>query len=104
MKGIIGGFTLPNSNEREQMMGETIANVLLENVKSDKMSINDPLFKNFLPVVFAKGNLEFLRVMAEKWYVDDRRELILKFIDDVEKMTLEGAEQLKEVDKNGSNR
>lgn len=95
MKNIIGEFTLPKADEMEQLIGETIANILLEKTKSDEISINDPAFKNFLPVVFAKGNLEFLRIIAEKWYVDSRKELILKFIDDVEKMINEGEEQLR---------
>jgi len=77
------------------VMGQLIANDVLQKAQSDEISINDPYFKEFLCVVFSEGNFEFLRVIAKKWYPDERKEPILEFINHVEKMTLEGQEQLR---------
>lgn len=102
----IGEFTMYN-NEAHAKAGSLIAEIILNGIKDSEISINDAEFKHFLPVIFAEGNFEFLRVIAEKVYNDKRREIIDDFIDLVEKMTQEGAKELNsegEAKINGTNR
>lgn len=89
-----GEFTM-HSSPLEDMMGQLIASDIIHKAKTDEISINDPYFKEFPCVVFAEGNFEFLRVIAEKWYPDDRKEPIMDFIDRVEKMMVEGQQSLR---------
>lgn len=81
-------------DETHAMVGEAIANMLLESIKDGTLSINDEEVKHFLPAIFAEGNFEFLRAIAENVYNDTRKEIIVDFIDLVEKMTQEGAKEL----------
>ena len=74
--------------------GVKTANNILKKVKTGEITIHDDYFKQFLCCIFAEGNFEFLRVLAENWYVDTRKDVILDFIDNVEKTTLEGKEEL----------
>lgn len=89
----IGEFTLP-TNETLAVMGNAIAKIIINGIKDNELSINDAAFKQFLPVIFAEGNFEFLRVIAENICTDTRKEIIVDFIDLVEKMTQEGAKEL----------
>lgn len=89
---IIGEFTGSALSES----GVEIANNILEKAKSGELAITDDYFKQFLCCVFAEGNFEFLRVLAENWYPDTRKDVILEFIDLVEKTTLEGQKELNE--------
>ncbi|MBR3140576.1 MAG: hypothetical protein IKF11_06895 [Methanobrevibacter sp.] len=76
--------------------GVEVANDILEQAKSGELAITDDYFKQFLCCIFAEGNFEFLRVLAENWYPDTRKDVILEFIDLVEKTTLEGQKELHE--------
>ena len=82
-------------NEAHAKAGSLIAEIILNGIKDNEISINDAEFKHFLPVIFAEGNFEFLRVIAENVYNDTRKEIIVDFIDLVEKMTQEGVKELK---------
>jgi len=90
----VGTFTM-GSDDIQNIMGQVIADDILNQAKTDKISINDSLFKDFLCVIFSSGNFEFLRVIAEKLYSDTRKEIILDFLNHVETMTNEGEEHLK---------
>ncbi len=89
---IIGEFT----GSALSASGVEIANNILEKAKSGELAITDDYFKQFLCCVFAEGNFEFLRVLAENWYPDTRKEVIIEFIDLVEKTTLDGQKDLHE--------
>lgn len=89
----VGEFTIENGPSNR--LGQLIANDILQKAKSDEISINDHYFKEFLCVIFGEGNFEFLRVVAEKWYPDDRKNPIMEFINRVEKMMLEGQQSLR---------
>lgn len=88
---IIGEFT--GSDDLSEY-GVEVANEILEKAKSGELTITDGYFKQFLCCIFAEGNFEFLRVLAENWYPDTRKDVIIEFIDLVEKTTLEGQEDL----------
>ena len=90
---IIGEFT---GNSVLHDSGVEVANDILEKAKSGELSITDDYFKQFLCCIFAEGNFEFLRILAKNWYPDTRKEVILEFIDLVEKTTLEGQKELHE--------
>lgn len=87
----IGEFT---GSKSMRVYGETTANDILKKVKNGEITIHDDYFNQFLCCIFAEGNFEFLRVLAENWYIDSRKDVVLDFIDTVEKVTLEGKEEL----------
>ena len=87
----IGEFT---GSKLMREYGETTAKDILKKVKNGEITIHDDYFNQFLCCIFAEGNFEFLRVLAENWYVDSRKDVVLDFIDNVEKVTLEGEEEL----------
>lgn len=87
---IIGEFTGSDLSG----YGVKVANEILEKAKSGEVAITDDYFKQFLCCIFAEGNFEFLRILAKNWYPDTRKDVILEFIDLVEKTTLEGQEDL----------
>ena len=91
---ITGKFTM-SKNKAENALGILIANEILYKAKNDEISINDDIFKEFLCVIFQEGNFEFMKVIAEKWYPDSRKDVIINFLDEVWKMTKEGEEQLR---------
>lgn len=91
---VIGDFTM-SKDKKENVSGILIANAILYKAKNDEISINDNIFKEFLCVIFEQGNFEFLKVIAEKWYPDSRKDVIINFLDEVWKMTLEGEQSLR---------
>ena len=93
MKDIIGEFT---GNSVLHDDGVKVANDILDKVNSGELKITDDYFNHFLCCIFAEGNFEFLRILARNWYPDTRQEIILNFIDLVEKTTLEGQKSLHE--------
>lgn len=90
---IIGEFT---GNSALHDDGVEIANDIIDKVNSGELKITDDYFNQFLCCIFAEGNFEFLRILARNWYPDTRQEIILEFIDLVEKTTLEGQKALHE--------
>ena len=91
----VGQFTM-GGNKEEVILGYAIADKLIEDAKNDKISINDDIFKHFLPCIFNEGNFEFLKVIAEKVYPDTRKEIIIDFLDLVWQMTEEGQKEMEE--------
>ena len=94
MTDIVGEFTM-SKDKTANAFGHLIANEILHLAKNDEISINDDIFKEFLCVVFEQGNIEFLKVIAEKWYPDSRKDVIINFLDEVWKLTKDGEEQLR---------
>ena len=92
MKEIIGEF----SGSPLQDDGIKVANEILKQVEDGELTITDDFFKHFLCCIFAEGNFEFLRILARNWYPDTRKEVIIEFIDLVEKTTLDGQKDLHE--------
>ena len=92
MKNVLGEF----SGGILEKQGIHVANQILQEVEDGELNITDDFFKHFLCCIFAEGNFEFLRVLARNWYPDSRIDVILEFIDLVEKTTLEGEKDLHE--------
>lgn len=89
----VGKFSKEN-NEALNILGHLIATDIIEKVKTGELSIDDDMFKEFLPCIFGEGNLEFLKLIAEKVYLDSRKEVIIEFVNYVQKMTEEGHKQM----------
>ena len=89
----IGDFQIDGKNV--DLLGQAIAEGLLDDINSGEKTINDTIFREFLCCIFAKGNFEYLRVIASNMYKDSRKEVILEFIDIVETMTNEGKDSLE---------
>ena len=91
----VGEFTM-NGTPEEHLLGYMIADKLLEDARNDKISINDNVFKHFLPCIFNEGNFEFLKIIAENVYPDTRKEIIIDFLDLAWQMTEEAMKDMDE--------
>lgn len=83
-------------HENIEIFGTVMALSLVHDITTNQKSIHDDAVLMFLPVLFAEGNLEFLKLIADKLYVDTRKEVIHDFINTVEEMTKEGIKKLHE--------
>ena len=91
----VGEFSM-DGTKKDIILGYAIAEKLIHDAKNDEISINDDVFKHFLPCIFNEGNFEFLKIIAEKVYPDTRKEIITEFLDLVWEMTEEAMKDMDE--------
>ena len=92
MTRTIGEFSIDGTNVND--LGQAIAMALLDDIEEGKIKVTDDMFQEFLCCIFAEGNLDYLRVIAQNYYTDTRKDVVLEFIDIVEEMVKYGKESL----------
>lgn len=81
------------------MLGDEIADSLLKDVGEGKLKVTDGTFIKFLPCIFAEGNVDFLRAIADECFeAKENIEVVNIFLDYVEVMIKKGERLLKKVD------
>ena len=82
-----------------------VAQIIYDSVNEGTLKVSDELFISFVPCIFSEGNIDFLRLIADECFEEDKnRELVNVFLDYVEVMIRKGERLLnKKVAENGTN-
>ena len=93
------------AQDEEGEIASAVAQIIYDGVNEGTLNVSDELFISFVPCIFSEGNLDFLRLIADECFEEDKnRELVNVFLDYVEVMIRKGERLLnKKAMENGTN-
>ena len=86
-----------DGSDLTDMLGEMIGNQIISKVENGELSLKDEIVTNWIPCIYAEGNLKFLMALARTECDDKDYDAVMKFLLKVNQARLIGTENLENI-------